>query len=335
MNNICVIYDEDITYAKKLMNIFSHNKNVPFSIQMFTEISELIQYLLQNESVLLIVSERSVQIDVIKNHSGPIMVLVEEESDIKLKFKNEGMNNAIGIYKYQSGENILNEVIRESGCDFCKRTKDVKVIGIFTPAIVNARTKFSLDFLRCINEQKKTLYINLEEFAGLTKILPSYNHMNLSDALYFYRQNGEVVNEKICEAICEVNKVAYIPPIQCAKDIEMLTSNQILKFAGDIAKFSGYECVVLDIAYAVKQQSVIISGCDVVYMPVAGDYLSLKKIEDFETYFLSLGYESILNKIIKVNIPLDSDIADNYLEKTEYDSMYNCVRRLIHAKDNT
>lgn len=330
MSNICVIYDEDSIYAKKLMNIFSLYKNIPFSVQMFTDLDELKQYLSDNTAVMLIISEKSLGVEAVRKHKGPVMVLVENENDIKLRFRNCGVDNAVGIYKYQSGESIVNEVIRESGCDFGKKTADVKVTGVFTPADVGTRTQFALNLARCMNEQVKTLYINLEEFAGLSAILPQSNNMTLSDAIYFYRQNGEYVNERIRDAICSINGIDYIPPVQCAKDIEFIMAEQFMKFVYDIAKYAGYENVVLDIANAIKQQTVIIAGCSMVYMPVSNDYLSLKKVENFEMYYLSSDMENILNKIKKIHIPENTVISDDYLERKECDGMYSYVRNMMY-----
>ena len=49
-NNICVIYDSDENYAKRLMSVINDDNDIPYNAQVFTKEHELDQYLQEKEA---------------------------------------------------------------------------------------------------------------------------------------------------------------------------------------------------------------------------------------------------------------------------------------------
>lgn len=330
MSSICAIYDHDETYGRRLMNVLSNSRNSPFVVQLFTQEEELQCYLLHNQPEILVVSEESYTYEIGEKHEGRLFVLTDNETDGGCCQYGE---NAVGIYKYQSSEKILREVIYNS---FSKE-KDyhdcVDILGVFSPAYVDAKISFSLNLAKALSDQKRVLYINLEEFSGLTEILPAVHGMTLSDALYYYRQNNCNVDQRVTNTICNGSGIDYIAPVQCAEDIGFVEAGQILSFINDIGKDEGYDVVVLDISYAVKQQWKLIAGCKKVYMPIRNDYLSVKKQQSFESYFLTAGMENVLEHIRKVRLPSEeSEMTAEFWDRLAYGGMSRFVRKFIEEQ---
>ena len=53
-NNICVIYDSDENYAKRLMSVINDDNDIPYNAQVFTKEHELDKYLQEKEADMLI-----------------------------------------------------------------------------------------------------------------------------------------------------------------------------------------------------------------------------------------------------------------------------------------
>ena len=62
-NNICVIYDSDENYAKRLMSIINDDNEIPYNAQVFTKEKELDSYLHEKKADVLMISEEAYAYD--------------------------------------------------------------------------------------------------------------------------------------------------------------------------------------------------------------------------------------------------------------------------------
>ena len=52
-NNICVIYDSDENYAKRLMSVINDDNDIPYNAQVFTKEHELISICRKKKRICL------------------------------------------------------------------------------------------------------------------------------------------------------------------------------------------------------------------------------------------------------------------------------------------
>lgn len=328
MKKICVIYDSDEQYGKRLMSTFSHKKSLPFGIQLFTREEELSAYLDKNIPDLMVVSESCCTYEWGRKCDGRVLVLTEEEGKlsktVKARFK-----EVKSVYKYQSTDTILREVIRYTGQQE-EENCDIELVGVFSPAQEPLRTNFALSLAKVLSESQKTLYVNLEEFSGLEEVLPECGGENFSDVMYYFRQAGGKITEQMKAVIGTSAGVDYIPPVQYAQDLSFLETAQIADFISSLAEECGYKKVILEISSAVREQWKLILKCSKVYMPVKEDYLSQKKIMGFEKYLLLSGMEYLWNHIEKISLPQKNNgMQKEYLSSKEGEEMDGFVRSLL------
>lgn len=331
MEQVCVIYDNDTQYGKRLMSSISKRKNISFGIQLFTKEEELYSYLDKNEPEVMVVSEDNYTDELEKKYSGRIMLLAESEERVSEACGTKQScitdNAPVIVYKFQPVDNILREIIHCAG--EVKECDGTELIGVFSPVQEPLRAGFALSLARVLSESCRTLYVNLEEFSGLAELLPENEQETFSDALYDYRQQGRIT-ERIKQVICTRNGIDYIPPIQYAQDISCIDTEEIADFISMLAASCGYGKVVVDISSAVREQWKMILKCQSIYMPVKDDYLSAKKLEGFEKFLLMSGMEHIWNHITKVNIPLKcGGIHKDYLTGREGEAMNGFVRSIL------
>ena len=56
-NSICVIYDSDENYAKRLMSVINDDNDIPYNAQVFTQEQELDKYLQEKSEYFQKVAE--------------------------------------------------------------------------------------------------------------------------------------------------------------------------------------------------------------------------------------------------------------------------------------
>lgn len=328
MQKNCIIYDTDREYGKRLVSAISNHKNLPFHVQLFTSKNELDRFFDYNTADIMVVSEDFGTYEAEYGYIEKILVLMEEE--IRGYEKNtENIERIRKIYKYQSADSILREVIRFAG-EGGQNMEDVELIGIYSPACEPVRTMFALSMAQILAENNKTLYCNLEEFSGLGEILETQNKQTLSDIMYYYRCNGSQITENMKCMIVSQSGIDYIPPVGFAQDIGIMETQELSEMFLKIAQECGYKKVVLEISSAVKEQWKMIFACSRVYMPVSNDYLSKQKAHDFEKYILMAGMEHLWNHIERIEIKQDLRICRNtYIGSREGEEMNGLVKQLL------
>ena len=301
MNRTCAIYDNNENYARRLMHAMSMKANQQFNIELFTQKDAFEKYLRDGSPTVAMVSESGFYDGISDLYDGSLVVLTEEpenETDAK-RFG----SNATAVYRYQPMDRIYRELMEHSDLQPKKRLDTFDVIGIYSPVNVMPKTEFALNIAKVLSEKYKVLYINFEEFSGLDEILVSTDDITLSDALYYYRQQRDNAAEKIMGTIRSVDGIDYIAPVMCAEDISYVESEQLVSFVECVGKNKGYEVIILDLSSAVKQPWRLMECCSTIYMPVRNDYLSERKILEFETYFYGIGMSKMLDRIEKVRLP--------------------------------
>lgn len=205
MENICIIYDNDEVYAKRLMGMLSEDVRLQLAIWIFTDRERLIECIqVHADNVGLIIAGENIYNDIIRDYYGGKVILLLEEG-ISQKYISPD-ENVCGVYKYQAYDEIARKIIICLGVkNVSINTSNSRIIGVYSLDAAESKTLFSLNMAKVYSETKRVLYINLEEFSGLGQLLSDTGNMTLSDALYYYRQNREQIDERILAGICRIS----------------------------------------------------------------------------------------------------------------------------------
>lgn len=187
------------------------------------------------QSVSSLVKEDLIKVEI------PTIELVEE------------IDNANGldmIYRYQSAKNILHSInsgLIAGGQNQQKMRKsevDDQIISILSPTGSISTATIALAIARYISKEERTLYINLNPFCCLEKILWTEHNKGLSDILYYYRQGEKLVLDTQ-QTYRMVGNILYIPQVDHYSDafsMEAKDINQIIEEAKD--KFNCTKVVI-------------------------------------------------------------------------------------------
>lgn len=307
-NGIIAILDSDADYALKLAEYFNQKSGLNYSVSVFTDYESLEKYLSESFiEVLLISEEFRSYVNSIRNVAN-IFVLTEGNVDSILKQYHS-------LYKYQPTDCILRDVMScyaSSSSNAVVMTSialSAKIIGIYSPVKRCGKTSFAIAYGCIASLTEPSLYINLEEYPGFSYFVEERALGDLSDLLYFYRQNPGNIDKKLLSLSHTYHNLTYIPPMQFSYDIKNMEGSDLTGFIDTISKTNHFQNIILDISDSVKDVPELLSICDTIYMPTTDDAISKYKIDEFFQSTASICMTPIQDKTEIITLPfVDSQI---------------------------
>ena len=327
---ILVIYDVDAEYANCLMEYISDKQGMPFHTVAFTDKSELLEYASEHHINVLLISATSMEKDISNLDIEKVILL----SSGNILSEYIGYSS---IYKYQSTENIIREVLdyfvdvkQESGMISISKG-NAEIIGIYSPLGRTGKTTFALTLGQILSLEDSVLYINMEEFSAFDKILGGEYSGDLSDLMYFFQQSPEVVPIKLQMIVKKIHDMDYIPPLLFSEDLRNIASEEWVNLIKIIAQTDIYDKIVLDLSNMVRDVFQILDICDLIYMPIHDDRISLMKISAYEEYLLKTERNDIVNRTIKIKIPESNRKKwdEDYLEQQLEGALGDFIRKML------
>ncbi|MGN0383758.1 MAG: hypothetical protein ACI4DS_05760 [Eubacterium sp.] len=331
---VLAIYDIESRYANNFVEYLLEKQGIPFSIYAFTNEEALQAYAVEHYIDILLISCQSVSDAITGLNIGKIIMLTEDNTFSEY-------NNCPAIYKYQSTENILREVMSyyaDTGCkDYIGEhmNKNVEIIGVYSPVGRCGRTAFSFTMGQVMAGNSRTLYINFEEFSGFSRIFKEEYISDLSDLMYFYRQNPIGISAKLKAMVNSAHNLDYVPPMVFSGDLRNVDVREWINLITDIVNNTEYKIIILDLSNMVKDVFELLEICTCIYVPIENNNVSLMKISEMEEFLLKTGRENIVNKMEKISIPdiTAETTCENYLEQLVWGTMGDYVRHLLEENN--
>lgn len=210
------------------------------------------------------------------------------------------------LYKYQSGERMLCEILKECSEMFetgsevrnMSSGENQKIIGVFSPVHRIGKTEYALGLGEEMAESENVLYLNLEIFSGIDGHFKE-NAQTLTDVLYYARQEKGNLGLMLTTLICHRGNLDYIQPMPVSEDLKGIHGSEWVELFQKILEQSIYETLIVDIDEGIPGLYQILKTCSEIHMPVSDDRMSQAKIRQFERETAILGHEDILEKIIR------------------------------------
>lgn len=332
--NIFAVCDLEVDYAYNFIGYLNQKKNVPFEIQVFTSSESLIEYGRKKYIELLLISDKAMCREIKEMDIGKIVILSEGVHLPEL-------DQYPSVYKYQSSSDVIREVMAcygeeksLSSVQFPVLKKNTEILGVYSPLGRCLQTSFALTLGQILAKEKATLYLNLEEYSGLEELLGKGFAYNLSDLLYYVRQENQNIILKMNGMIQTINNLDFIPPVKTPGDIRGTSWKDWEKLLKEIILHSSYEVVVLDIGNGIDETFQLLDQCKRVYMPVLNDVMSSCKIAQFENLLRIWDYTQLLSKITKIKLPFHGGTStqENYIEQLVWGELGDYVRTLLRKE---
>jgi len=189
-------------------------------------------------------------------------------------------------------------------------------------------------YLQDPNLTIRLTFLNMEEYSGFEELMGKGFAHNLSDLLYYVRQDNQNLLYKMNSMIQTINNLDYVPPVQMPADIRTTAWQDWERLFQMLILDSSYEVIVLDIGCGIDENFQLLDMCKKIYMPVLSDAVSQCKIAQFENLVRIWDYPQILEKTEKINPPfhMATCLSPAYVEQLMWSELGDYVRNLLRKE---
>ena len=312
---ILAIFDGEESYVYRLMDFISNKEDIPFEVHVFTREDKFFPYAEKEEIECLLISENAYQ-KKIEKLKIPHIIILRENGNILNK-------TLCHINKYQSGENIIREVMeyytqkaQDAGTVLRTGSRNMSIIGVYTPVGRCLQTTFSLTLGQMLARHYKTLYLNFEAYSGLGRMLNREFKSDISDLAYYFSCAREKLFYQMKSMIETVGGLDFIPPADVYQSLGGIRGTGWVDLFREIEKVTEYEFLILDLSDSLLDLWEVLKNCDHIYTIVREDPLATAKIEQYEKALESMQYGDIASKTRKWELPVFRKLPLQFEELT-------------------
>lgn len=361
MQHILAFFDEDKIYGDRFKKFAASHPNCPFTVYSFHDYKTLKNFSLDHPIELLVGSETNLPKDAADDHpsydtdeydslnegnysgTNPLDT-IEAKSIISLSespinpdmyvpdpsLPEEKGSNKHKIYKYQSGENILKEIMTIYGKKepVVKKENSAslsKLYLVYSPIGRSGKTIFAKSLTKALRKDCSTLYITLEEVSDTNDThCDAFYHDTLSEAFYFYKE-GKLTASRFRELIYHSDEYDHILPVRSPEDLTTLDSGELTEFIEHIRRISGTDAIILDTDSILSRVEGLFPRADRIFMPVTEDSSAGSKLQLLEAHLSKTQPPEVLCQIVKLLVPdphdfLNSGVASSRDSLADYTS---------------
>ena len=325
------ICDLEASYACRLMNYITEKQNIPFEILVFSGIESLREFTREHRIELLLISSRMMCEEIDQMDINRVIML--SEGQVAPQYEDYPT-----VYKYQASNNLVAEVMNfyasETGGQvpyFMKR--HAQIIGIYSPVRRCGKTCFALTLGQILAKKQSVLYLNLEECAGFAELTGQSYSADITDVMYFVRQNKGNVIFKVQAIVQHLGNMAYVPPAYSSDDLREVNQEEWMSLLESVTSLGGYETVILDLDGTAEEQIPLLSACTQIYSPTCEGVMAKAKIAQYERLLKEMECEEILKETVYLQLPFVEPAArgEYALEQLVNSEMGNYVRTLLSS----
>ncbi len=297
-----VICDQEEGYSAAFAIFLMKKKELAFQVQVCNGLSQ-VQAILRGQPIDILLISGNYPVKERKDlGAGHVFVLAESG-------KTETNSDETAVYKYQSGEVILAEIIREcsekneDGDLYFQRvkTKDFQMIGIFSPVHRSGKTGYGLRLGQELAVSRNVLYLNMEIYGGIGGHFPEEGH-TLGDVLYYLRQEKGNLGVILATLAEHMGVLDYLLPVKVSEDIKAVTLEEWLGLFRQIEEQSIYDVLILDLDEGLRDVYGLLRICTEIYVPTAGDSIAEAKLLQMEEELHLLGYDDVMKRMVRKEV---------------------------------
>lgn len=319
------ILDEDNFYGERMFQYLRANESLPFDIILFTDKEKAKDYICRQGVEILLVDSEDFDSEMLEK-VGQIMIFTET---LETKEGHFPM-----IYRYQSMENIVKEVMQyykqvNVPLLWGRANSGRRVLGVYSPLHGCRKTAFALTYGQLLARKEHVLYLCLDAFSGFEALMGQSFQSDVSDMIFYQQQSS--LMKHITALIYKVGQLDYIPPVRCSEDLWNIDYKVFIEALHTLIEAGVYDTIVLDMGEAFGKVEIFMTLCQKIYMPVKEDWVSSCRLEEFEDCMRQKGYETLLERVQKIKLPSWKGVESRqlYAEQLLWSELGDYVRSQI------
>ena len=316
-----LICHEDAAYAARLSGYLQAGAFDGINVQVFTAPDPLQDYLKKmedarhTEDVFVLISPALlVEIMQLPAYCTPVLLSPEREDGpddlpVICQFQRApDLQQAILeiVQKGRGGNGLQGDAALQAEN---KVMREAEVIGVYSPVGRSGKTILALSLGQIIAEQKKTLYVNLEDYHGFAQLVHRGGGMDLADLIYRMRQSSGSMAASLGGVVRSFGSLDYIQPPASACDIRDVGIGEWKELVKRLALEGEYETIILDMGTQIEEVNQLLSLCSVIYVPVLSDPWSGAKLAQMRDELEMTGWGFLKERMQPVSVPAPGPVS--------------------------
>lgn len=314
MRALLTIFDRNRVYCERLSEYLRNNLKLNFDICTFTEAQSFMEFSMQNEISLLIISDSAGEL--INEDTAGLwknVVLLSEHSGSEEESKGKAFEgqNILQISKFLPAAEILNKVLGFiysraedfSGIGIKGEKRGCCVIGFYTPISRSGQTTLAVRMGEKLSRKGKSILLSLESYSSIGSMFPDETADDISDLLYYL----DCENDRFCIYLEKIKKsrngLDFVIPAKTSMQIKEVGFEKLKELILHLSNEAGYEYILLDLKDYPDGFFDILSMCDMVYTINRNNSADHYRIGKYNIALSENGYEEVIAKTVKFLLP--------------------------------
>jgi hypothetical protein len=307
-------------------------KELPYEVCAFFSVEKMLSSMDHENTAVLVIAESEYCGRIAE--AGFRQVLVLNESD-------QYLGDIRSVSKYQSMECIFEVIMKmciesskENGTVLptaIRHSSDLKIIGVYTPISRCLQTQVSFTIGEILARKHKVLYMNFENYSGLSQLLNRTFRGSVSDLVYYNDCAREKVSAQIGLMTEEINGLNFLPPMKSFIELQSVQKNQWIELFRTIELVTEYEYLILDLTESTNGLLDVLRECSNVITIIRPDCaVSEAKMQQYREILRQKGYEDVYAKTRRWQMPVFRELPANLAELT-HGELASHVRKLMET----
>lgn len=295
MEKVLAVYDRDRLYTERLGSFLRQRRELPFQVYGFSEAEALRQFSRKKEIAILLYAEEEPRL--LNGIPAGERILLSED----------GMQDAAGhaIYKYQAGDSLVRELLQRYGEDCAAAggndAGSAELYMVFSPIGRSGKTGFSLELARVLSEDRRILFLSLEETGSPLSVSAGEKGKGLSEALYYFKE-GNLDTAKLLPLLREEQGLCVLPGMKNPDDLSLLNAQELSQFLRLLSELAPCDAIVIDTDPVISRFYESFSLCRRVFVPIQEDAASSGKLAVFQRFLEKEGAQAAAG-LVKLLLP--------------------------------
>lgn len=294
---VLVICDDDETYIGRLGRYINNRKPEDLNVACFSDKDRLTEYA-QNNHIDLFLAGAGWINETLCADRRRWMELSESRTEESQSFR--------CICRYQAADEILTKVLqtmkRAGGGSGTAAISSM--VGVYAPAGCSESTRLALLLAAHLGREGPSVYVGLNEFSVLTRIVGRSKGYDLSDAAYCWRR-GKLNYEQLERMTSHMEGFDCIPAPVNPAELAELTGQETEDLLEALCRVGGYAHAVLDFGGSISGRHTLFESCRKNFVLFPDTDTGRLTREEFEHFWETVGAGELLKKTRCIVVPQD------------------------------
>lgn len=319
-----VICDDDREYISRLGRYISMKSDMGIRVACFSDRDRCREHVREQEVDVFLIGKTWGDEEFCADRRRRLLLADEREEEEKAPGR--------AIYRYQAADDILARVLQmmqRPGSGRAGGRTEALFLGIYAPAGWTEGTRLALAVARRLGREGPTVYVGLNEFSPVMRILGKGKGFDLSDVAYCWRR-GRLDYEQLERMTDHLDGFDCIPAPVNPAELAELSGVELENLLENLCSVGGYCHILVDFGGSISGKHALFEHCGKNIVLFPDTETGQLQHAEFRDFWESVGAQELLGRTESVLLPLEELRGERKGKAEEY--IDELAKRLLRGE---